>query len=856
MAFCEITKENFDDLLQIVYRDVYDGKFVDVKKSMNDVYNLVFDKDNRDMALTYAGLIPRMLLLVSLNDDNMRVKIQKVISTDDLFDLKSRFADNLDEVNKFLFGPKQLFSPEEVNLLMSRIANATTVVELESILAEPDVKEFLFLPENKKLLENYLSNWTSLKNAYEAELAKNIQKIQGELAGNIEEKKEEEEKKDEDESFAEDEEQFDSDEIVYEEDNIEPSNYLAYLTPIKTVTNELRYDPFSQPDDEMKLSTDDYDHFMTRFYNSNHFIDGAFDLILQNDTDELILQRMIHRDAISKEDALSKKGQVIVFRLKNGELATMGNTNVIRDKENPLYNAPLVTSVNDSSFNKHIVERMFIYSKKFNVSLDEARRHYETQQELLDEARQNLRTGLVKEYIVTPIHQSRGVYELTDEGKVVTRFKNGDKTALIDFQVLTRNTYREGKLFERGQTVARIQGQKSIQSLAVSAPTVSSLTGEFGTLIRDGITAYLFQEYATREQATSLAINFFRKVLYTKKDSINLRVAFNNTTKMYQIIYEKKNKDGKMVPVTIGTIGRERINVNAKLLEQGGLLIPSINGPVAINSDVYNKMLYENISTNRKAVRNKEGDFHLDLLNAYVSLQLPKVLTPPPQDVIAKVEHQIGDNTYTYTVVINPLGMSVIQDTPGNPELPLKDRRDIVTKAKLANGFKVSEPTVVLEKPIEPSEPTPEQQEQTQQQEEIKEETKEEVPSEPISSDTEKIITTKKSEFEIATQDKLIFRVGTIKAPVDLSTEDPFYDAFSKNNRKMTAENVAQLNDLLQMGKTPKELALLVGDDYYIMAKIGGTVYKAFDKSLHVIPMASVSNDDLNKFLEQNNLCK
>lgn len=860
MAFCNITKESLDLIIQLTYNRVYNNKFTDLKQEMMNLYNIKYNeaKDNKIEALTYAGLVPTILLKIAMDDINMLPKIRKVISVDDLFDIKSQMTDNLGETNKFLFAKESTFTPDEAKALIQRLDDINTFPEFDKAVKDVDVNQYLKEPGNEELRETYFKKWQDLFTELETNLIRQrdaaLAKLQAEEIKAAEEigKDDVPEIPDQDE-YTEEEEK----EIVSEEDIIEPVNALAFNTPNKSVNRQIKYDENSKPDDEIPLNPNEYDTQMSNFYNKNKLIDGNFDLSLQNDTDELINKRFLGEE--QRKEALETKGQIIVFKLKDGTPATFGNTKTITDEKHSLYNAPIITSVNKKAFNKYFELRAIAYSDRYNMTFQDVINYYNEEMEKLQIARMELEHGDVREYPITVIHQSRGVLELTDEGSIASRFRSGDNTALKGFKVLKRDETLRGSEYKKGQIVVEVKRKDRVQSFAASAPKISDLKNETGKQIKDAITFYLYKSYKTKEEATQLINSFFKNVLYTKKNAVTLRAVLNKSTREFNIVYSKKDKKGSMIPVVSGQIGKERINISEKLISSDSLQIPSTNGVISLESQDYEDFIKENLVTSRKAVIDNQGNFHLDLVNPYFSFALDLSNPGVHVDSIAKVEKLVGEELHTYEIHYMSNRTTKIFENGKELSinaLPIARRYEITQLVKPEDKIKTENPNKFENsKTFEDEEKQKledfnslmnEDDKTDQAQPEVKQETQVPLTNEP------KIVTKRVSTEDNLTKNKALFKIDKTRFSIDISDDNPFHDSFAYKNKKISKDDAESIKNALLIGNIPSNLALLISGDYFIIGTKSGGIYKVFDNNLNVVPDSFVSQDDINKYNEQN----
>jgi hypothetical protein len=631
MAFCKITQQDFDNLIKLSYKIILDGKFEGVKPLMNTVYELVYKaKGNEPQALTFSGLIPNVLMQLASSDSatskTMRSLDPNIMTV--IFELRDNFQDNLAEIKRYLFNEESTLSPQESEELLSKLDAEDDFMKYDVLLKDVGISNFLMQPENEELFSKYNDKYKFLQKEYNDGL---IQKREEALAlkrGEDLKKKKKEEELQEDDIEDDGIKINKNDFVILDEDIWEPAKELKFHTPMATVMKQIPYDPKAKPDDELALVKNDYDQLMAEFYNTNPLLDQNFSVYLQNDNESLIERRFLIIDELEK--ALNNIGQVVVIKDSQGKELTMGSAGVVKDKTSPYYNAPIVASVNEFAFNKYIEQRAQAYSRNTGASVEEVLKFYESEKARLAIARGYLEQNLIKEYRVTVIHQSPGVFEMTDEGKVITRFRNGNKTALKSFTVVKEDKTILGTKFKKGQVVAILEGREN-QAISVSTPLIGDLTGKIAVQIKDAIDFYLYKEYNSKEEATALVNNFFRKVLYIDNKNNTLQVVYNQVRNVYVIVYTKKSikKDSvKYIPITLSSISKQRLNIDDALLNTGTLTIPSNSGPIIVESNDYLNMFMENISTRRTAVRDNQGNFHFDRVNPYFSFALEEDLKP------------------------------------------------------------------------------------------------------------------------------------------------------------------------------------------------------------------------------------
>lgn len=857
MAFCNISREAYEMMFGRVISDVVDDQFIGTKEEMKKTYNLIFGAFKNELqALMYAGLIPDILINGALRLPNAETKIREVTTMDALFDLKSRFADNLGEVKAYLFGEQPGLNDKQVGALLDLLDSTNHYTLYVEILSQPETRMFLKEKGNEALLEKYKAKEKQLYNSYEKELIDKNDALIARLKAEQESKKKPTEEKPKDEKFSEPE----SREFEPEMTNIDPINALKFNTPNSSVNDQIPFDPLSGPNDEIKINDNEYDNLMTTFFNSHDLISEEFDIYLINDTKELIERRKFNEE--DRKKALDNMGQVAVFRDRYGKEITFGSSNTVTNPSHPYYNIPIVVSVNKKAFLKYMDLRAAIFARRFKVSMAEVNEYYNLEMESMNEARKNLRDHKVKEYKLTVIHQSTGVYELTDEGPIAGRFRKGGSSALIDVEVMKTDGEMHGLKYKKGQIVAVLQGATKQQAILASAPTIDNLQGEIGKSIRNGIESLMFKAYAKEEDAKAVARDFLRKVLYTREGRAEIYVVEGRDekeNKVYRIVYKKKVlvKDGyEIVNVTAGTIMDQRININEQLRTTDKLVVPISDAPRIISPKEYNNMIKASISTNRKAVRDNEGNFHLDKVNAYFSFALPDLSPGIYVADVREVKLIVNNNLRTFRVrlrIDSETGRHFIDIFEGGRLVTEKDmpygseRLEIARKAKeardaedLKKGAKTAEDIAAedaLNRDIE-----------KQKAEEKKEEVEEIQKAEDTEEKKDVVKGVNKDYEKSAVPVGGSFRTSTGRYTVNFNSNSPFKDSFAKSNRIITEKDVMDILKTLQSGTDIRGAEAMQFGNYYIIKNQNESEYKVFDENLDVVPDSVLEPKNIEEF--------
>ncbi len=891
-AFCNISRGGYDVLYQMVYKEIIDGRYKDTKTLMLYVYNSVFkkEKNNTIQALTFAGLVPQILVTISMHDLVVKAKINLVQSAQELIDLNDGFLDDIGAVNKYLFGKGNILTREEGTALLKRLEASKDFIDMDKIMKEPNTKDFLEEPGREKDLEKYLQKWRDLKAELIKAEEKKIQDIRNAARGGVAmDKKHDREVKALEDVIEgrEPEEYYDEDAIQVEELNVEDFSDKAFHTPNKAVSFLVDPSQTLNPDAEYKINSNQYDTLTNEFLLNNNMGDSSkFTLSLQNDTDDLINRRF--RDETDRKKALANKGQIAMVRLPNGEQATFGNTKHITDSSHPYYYSPIVLSVNKKAFNKYIEERARIYAERFKTTYEEAMTQYHLEAAHLEAARRKLISGDAISYPISVIHQSDGVFELTDEGSIINRFRKMDGSeAFKSFRILKADEETiKGEKFKKGQILVTVEGTtKKNQLFVASAPKIRDLSGKVGEKMKNSIQFFLYHQYSTKEEAQNMIKNFFKKVLYIKKGYMQLRVVKDlERPNAFNIIYEKREirKDGlgRFKSISQTELDSQRININERLLTTDSLTIPSRTSPMVVNTGDYYEFAKQNLVTNRRALRDTEGNFHLDKVSAYFSFALPEDLTPATRVVKSyKVEYEFKGQLHQYTV--NYLNTKVYQyvengEVLDGDQLGLVHRMEILSK--LQEELKEKEPTkeelgdVSVNKEGTPIEKQPLTIEEAQLLEPVipsliepeiemlptSIKAKEQLKEEPISQGFSFAKSTPiKTMATISLSDKTTF-------VINMKDEEPFKDAFNASmalkKEGLSKQRIEDINNMIETGLLPSNLLRQVVGEYYMFAVRDGDIVKVFNKNLEVVPYTMLaqtekeSKDILNKFIDDNKI--
>lgn len=857
MAFCSITKEQYDNLTQWVYKVIKEGDYVGIKELMQDIYKAVYDISKNDVqALTYAGLTPGAVLLVIATD----VPSSKIIRNipDDLnklYDLRDTLADDLPAVKRFITDtPISIYTKEQAEAAMKALEDTQDYEEFRDLARVPETVQYLAEPGNEELAQRYYDKFNELHDKFTADLIKKRAEALAKIEADKKEIKEEEEKKASDllpDIYSEEG-------FTIEQENVtaEPLNMLAYVTPLKSVNKELIHEDLD-PDAEMTITPNEYDHFMSEFYNNNPLVNGKFSLFLQQDNPSLIARRML--DEGDRLKAMENIGQVIVIKNEHGDEVTFGSAGVITDVNHPLYNAPVVTSFNVKAFDLYREYRVDILSRKLGLPAAEIEKFYDKQYARGALARSYISQGKTEGYPIKAIHQSRGVIERTEEGKVKTRFRKKDgSSALVAVTVVKTDRVIHGTPFVAGQIVATVKRNNVMQAFAVSASEFRKLEGEHGTMVKNAVNFNLYRDYDTKEEARAMIKNFLSKVIYTKANHIRLRVTFDSAKKKYRIVFDKKNAKNMFEPVTQAMLALQRINIVEAIITSGSLEVPTMGGVVILNSTQYDDMMRDNVSTDRRALIDTKDNFHLKELNAYFSFTVPENLQPDAKllrkvgvdyEVNGEMRHFVvtmyekADGGFTNYIFENDKLITGVE------QLSMFHRKNIVGKINedLAAGkFDVKPEETAEEKPAEE---TPSENIVV---EEVKPEEEERPPGPPISNQQEAISTGYVSNLTKATDSIATFKLpGGRMAMIDINKADPFHKDIIKG-KALTKEQIQMIVNKLKDGSYPQKIALLISGDHFIIGMKGYNFYQVFDQNLNVVPPSSIPASEIDKYNEQN----